>query len=126
MNLEVSVKVKEKESFLKTVFSLPVINWILMIVGGILVPVFIQPYISEIISGLSNQPEIIEGQVIRYGVDDFLQSLMILTIISISFITVFAHQLYLLVKLKTYTSMWLLVLTVCSPLAVWVILPIIF
>jgi hypothetical protein len=105
------------------IFSPTVVGWLVALLAGVLAPIFLQPYVSTVIAGLSSQADLVGGKIVEYGTAEFNTAVSVLVGVFSGWFVAVAHQLWLLVFSRRYGLVWSLVITAVGPAIVWFLLP---
>lgn len=105
------------------IFSPLVVNWLIAIIVGILLPLIAQDYIATAVSGLSDASVIVKGDIVAPDGKSIAFSASVLVIASFAYITALAYQIRFLVILKTHNSTFALITTIFCPVFVWIAVP---
>lgn len=110
--------VKEKNG---QIFSAEILTWLISIIMGILLPLFTQSLVIEQVANLSSMPATTSSAPVENSV--IVASALILWGLFLAYVFAFAFQIYFIAKTTRFSSVFALIVTMASPITIWVALP---
>lgn len=104
-------------------FSPALINWLIGIAVGIVVPLFAQDIIASQISNLSTLPTITGTKINTVDPTSVFIAACVLFVVFVGYVASLAYQIRYISSLRTHSSVWAFVITSVGPIFVWLVLP---
>lgn len=105
------------------VFSPSVINIMLALLAGIVLPLAFQNMVATTVSNLSTAPVLIDGQIEQVTNQDVGFAGIIIAIIAMVYIVLVAYQIRFIAILQSHVSVFAFAITVVGPFVIWLGLP---
>lgn len=101
------------------IFTPTIVNWLVALSLGGIIPFALQDYIAIAISSFNSLPSLNET-AIQYPLT--LSTTIVLATL-LTYVIGFAYQARYIALLKTHSSVWALITTILGPITIWFILP---
>jgi hypothetical protein len=105
------------------VFSPSVINIMLALLAGIVLPLAFQNMVATTVSNLSTAPVLINGQIEQATNQDVGLAGIVIAIIAMVYVVLVAYQIRFIAILQSHFSVFAFAITVVGPFVIWLGLP---